>query len=291
MIVAPEGTNRWERRADLCYWAVLDEPCPRRPTRRHRQRLDFAFEGELPLPIERVQPAYAPIDAQRTLACATAREKADEAIGDGVLVLRPASAPAFVLEACGESLDPTRDINLLVHDCTPCAVRRSRARLHAAAALLIGSATVLLLLGMEHRIRALSEVWADLMLQKQAVLEIALPEADVADELAMLAELRRLERSRSPDGPARSNRVGEDVTPALADALASWPPELFARTRRLTASASQIQLIAEIDAIERAELLSQALAEDDRWTAQVPRAESQRGAFLATITLTAGASP
>ena len=289
MSPAPSSSDRptpWMHVADRCYWAILHEPCPSRLGRRDRQRLDFAFEGELPMPIEQVLTTYACIDDQRTLACAVDRRDADEVLDQGALVLRPREPPEFVGAAVPDAFALSGAINFLTGGAAAKPIRRSRTRVRAELAALLCIGTVLLLWGMQRRIDQSRIQVGELSAQRQAEIDRAIPSASVRDELTLLSELRRLERSRAPGAMPAGFEVGQDVTPALAEALQLWPPTLYARTQRLVASAGQLQFQAEVDAIEESELLAQALAQSERWNAGVPRVEAQgRGGFIATITL------
>src|SRR5690606_28215298 len=77
------------------YWAVLDEPCPRRLTARHRARLGYSFESVLPAPIEAVHATYLSA-GDRTIACAIDRDNLEQVRADGALSLHPAAAPDFI---------------------------------------------------------------------------------------------------------------------------------------------------------------------------------------------------
>lgn len=278
--------NSWMHVADRCYWAILHEPCPSRPSRRDRQRLDFAFEGELPMPVEQVLTTYARIDDHRTLACAVDRTQADAALDRGALVLRPGEPPEFVRAAAPDAHARCMTMNFLTGDAAAKPVRRSRLRVRAELAAVLCIGTVLLLWGMQRRIDQSRIQIAQLSAQRQAEIDRAIPSASVRDELTLLSELRKLDRSRAPGAMPAGFEIGQDVTPALAEALRLWPADLHARTHRIVASAGQLQFQTTIDAIEESELLAQALAQSDRWNAGVPRVEAQgRGGFIATITL------
>ena len=276
----------WLHTADRCYWAILHEACRPRPSRRDRLRLDFAFEGELPMPIEEVLTTYVPLDAQRTLACAVDRAQAESALDAGALVLRPGNLPGFVRQATPDIERFMASMNFLDGHAAPKQVRRSRTRVFAEIAVIACLVTGVMLYGMEKRIAHASKRAQDQNLERRAAIEDALPSVAVPDELTLLSRLRQLERSRAPGALPTGLEAGRDITPALAHAMQHWPSDLHARTRRLSASMGQLQLQAEIDAIEDSEQLAQALARSDQWNAGVPRVESQgRGGFLATITL------
>lgn len=280
------STPSWLHTVHHCYWAVLQEQCGARPSRRDRIRLDFAFEGELPTPIEDVLTAYAPLDGQRTLACALHRDQAQSAIDAGALVLSPVDPPEFVRQAMLDIERVIASMNLLAGDAAPRPIRRSKTRVYVEIVAVVCLVTGILLFGMQLRIDNAKKDVHERNLARQAVIEDALPGVGLADELALLSELRRLERSRAPGAIPTGFEAGRDITPALAHALQYWPSDLHARTRRLAASSGQLQLQAEVDAIEESEQLAQALARSEQWNAGVPRVESQgRGGFLATITL------
>lgn len=283
-----QTTPKWRRTAVHCYWAILSEPSRHRTSRRDQIRLDFAFEGELPMPIETVLTAYTPIDGQWTLACAVDRLAAQDALDDGILSLRPCEPPEFVRRAAPDAGDRVASMDFLAGRAAPKPVRRSRWRIRVEIATVLCLVTGVLLLGMQRRIELANQQAHDLGQARQTAIREVLPGASIADELALLSELRRLERSRAPSALPSGLDPNRDITPSLAHALQHWPTDLHARTRRLTASSGQLQLQTEIDAIEDSERLALALAGSDRWKAGVPRVESQgRGGFLATITLEA----
>ena len=280
------STPNWLDTAEHCYWAVLQERCGAAVSRKDRIRLDFAFEGELPMPIEEVITAYAPLDEHRTLACAVDRNQAPSAVDAGALVLRPDNPPEFVQQATPDINSAISPMNFLTGHAAPRPVQRSKVRVCAELAAVVGLVTGILLFGMHQRVNLANKHVQELNLARQTAIEDALPGVGVADELALLSELRQLERSRAPGALPTGLEARRDITPALAHALQHWPSELHARTRRLSTSSGQLQLQTEVDAIEESEQLAQALARSEHWNAGVPRVESQgRGGFLATITL------
>ncbi len=284
----------WLHTTERCYWSILHEPCQPRLSTRDRIRLGFAFEDELPMPLEGIVTAYAPIDGQRTLACGVDRTEVDEALSSGALALRPSQPPAFVTVEFADGNWPRASLDFLTGPTAARPMRRSRLRVSIEIAAVIALVTSLVLLGMQRRIDLLGGQTQDLDLARQALIESALPDAKIADEFTLLSELRRLERSRAPGAMPAELAARQDITPALAQALQSWPRNLHARTRHLAATSDQLQIQTEVDDIEQSEQLAQALAASERWNAGVPRVESQgRGGFLATITLetTPGGTP
>lgn len=278
----------WLHVADRCYWAILHEHCPTRQGRKDRQRLDFAFEGELPMPIEQVLTAYDRIDDKRTLACAIDRSTAEAALESGAVVLQPCEPPEFVQEGIGDTPNALDQMNFLIGDATPRTLRRSRVRFQMELAALLLLFTTMLLFGMQRRIDESRLRAYELATQRQLEIERAIPNARVPDALSLLSELRRFERSRSADAMPPGFEPNRDITPSLAEALSTWPSDLHARTRRLVATADQIQIQTEVEAIEQSESLAQALTQKNSWITGVPRVESQtRGGFIAAITLNA----
>ncbi|MFG0282916.1 MAG: hypothetical protein ACF8R7_00700 [Phycisphaerales bacterium JB039] len=265
------------------YWAVLDEPCPRRLSPRRRARLGFAFESVLPVPIESVHTAYIPIPGG-ALACAMERSDLEQARADGAISLTPASMPDGAGDRLGNDLPPQR-LNLLTGPFEPLSLMRRRRRraVEAVAAMLL--VTAALAIGIQRRIAAssASAVAADQL--RSALLAEVLPRdptSTQAPELRLVAELRRLQRTRAaPSGAIAAT----DAAAPLAALLAAWPADLHVRTRQVRATPTEIQIQVALDAIEDADALAAALGAASGWEARLPQVGPDRArGYLASVT-------
>lgn len=269
------------------YWALLDEPCPRRLTSRQRVRLGYSFESVLPAPIETVHASYIPA-GDRTIACAIDREDLEQIKAGGALSLRPAAAPAFIADQVEPP--PLERLNLLTGAFEPPALARCRRRRAAEAIAALILLTGILALGMQRRIDAAQGGAAAADSIRVAMLADILPPAPgggggQAPELRLVAELRRLQRTR--EAPA-GDLAPPDAAAPLADLLGAWPADLHLRTRQLRATPTEIHLQVAIDAIEEADALAAALGEAPCWQPRLPQVGPERsGGYLASVTLVA----
>lgn len=271
------------------YWALLDEPCPRRLTARQRIRLGYSFESVLPAPIESVHAAYIPA-GDRTIACAMDRNELEQIRADGALSLHPAAVPDFITE--GVDLSSLDRLNLLTGVFEPPVLARRRRRRAAEALAAIILLTAILALGMQRRIDAARASAAAADSARLAMLGDILPPVGApgaggsqAPELRLVAELRRLQRTRqAPVG----DLAPPDAAAPLVDLLAAWPANLHLRTRQLRATPTEIQLQVAIDAIEDADALAAALDRAPGWQPRLPQVGPERaGGYLASVTLVA----
>ncbi len=249
--------------AETLYWAVLNvSALPPASSAKRREQIGFLFERFLPRPIERVHAAYAPLDADRILACGIDIEKLEPIAS---LTLTPDAIPDHVAESVGTP-PPTDSLNLLTGPFEPPRVRALRRRwliqLTAAAILAIA----LLLVGVERRAHAARATAAD---ASDAIVQVHAQVLGLADEpqfSRMTSELRRLRQTRRADG----DLMPRDPTPDLAAWLATWPADPPVQTQSIVASPSAMTITTSATTNDEAQALIDALRSPPRWTQAQP---------------------
>jgi hypothetical protein len=273
---------RWP--AESFYWGVLDASVLDRITlidpRRRDRHLGYLFESSLPLPIEEVHAVYRRVSGDRFIACGVERELLSS-LEPTAAMLGPASLPAAI---AGE-IEPDA-FNLITGAWAPPIVRRLRRLSVIIIVVAMGAGAMLGVLGLERRTRAIRDEVAWLAAEETRIYERALgppsPGAVLPPERLLVAELARLERTRRPDAPATA---ATGVAPILAGLLSHWPAGIQAETSVLSVGSEAVTITAEVPTMADAQALSDALADLDGWTVQLPRTQARSGSVDVTIRL------
>jgi hypothetical protein len=260
------------------YWAVLDTGAlparaARRPAR-HPDKLGYLFEAVLPVPIERVQACYLPMDGRRVLACGMDIDRVAELATQGVLTLGPASVPGFL----GGAPDPGK-INLLHGRFEPGEIGRARGRFVGVCAAAVLACSALILAGQTRRAsfhnlhaRACADATASVYAR------VLPPSAGPLPPAARLtAELRALDRTR---GAHPAEHGPREVAPILAALLARWPADLPVTTETLTVSDTAITLTARLPDSAAAERFERELGAPEGWRMAQPEVRAERDGVL-----------
>lgn len=263
MIRRLEADRSWP--ASHFYWAVLDGsifPGRRRPT---SDQLGYLFEPLVPQPFEELHAVYHPLGNRRYLACAAPSQALQE-LSDNALSLTPESLPAFVSEA----VDPA-GINLLSGPHTPPRIRREAARRWRLATALILLCTLVLVAGLERRVRsaddrrvaseaAIAGVYADVLAGVPAPPGLPL-------SALMQAEWRTLKATRSGTSNVADER---DAAVTLSLLLDRWPENLELQPESVHVNPNSIHIRGQVSDTREVMRLQDALEDFDGWRLATP---------------------
>ncbi|MFG0317811.1 MAG: hypothetical protein ACF8XB_11095 [Planctomycetota bacterium JB042] len=286
------------RPAEEFYFAVLDATGLPRGGRPRRVALDALFEASLPIPVDDVKAIYRPLEGERVLACAIDREALVERTRErpDVVSFGPAEWPDF-LEPLVEAGDDARDLNLLVDDVEPEAIRAHRRRQVNGAVGAGLLAAGLVVVGIERRIAELDRRRAEADAVVSASLDRAFGPAapgvqDAQRRAALVGELRRLkgaERIANAGGDADGEAPG--AVEVLVRLLSAWPPGLEVHVEALNVTGDALTVRALCPDPETADAFARAL--DDvaglsGWRRDPPRFHRGRDVVSVTVRLTRG---
>ncbi|CAG0985484.1 hypothetical protein PHYC_01999 [Phycisphaerales bacterium] len=237
------------------FWALLDAPGVR-------------VRGQLPVgltpglqeylsnPVDAVHAVCAPVAGDRVLVCAARR--ADLAsLEPGVLYLTPGELPPFATD-----LVTAGDLNLLVGEFEPTALRvqRRRQSLMVCAAAVV--CTLLICIGLVRRIN----LWQDQEQQLEAA-RVRLVRSVASGDEGLRQELSSLRKATGTDSlpPA-----AVDSASGLAALLRRWPAITGVEPRTITVTAREITLSVELEGGEPREFL-ETFAAPAGWMLGEPR--------------------
>ncbi|MCA9284394.1 MAG: hypothetical protein KDA22_04215 [Phycisphaerales bacterium] len=280
------------------YWAVLDASMlPRRPGSPSGRQLGYLFEEVLPVPIESVHAVYLPLHGQHYLACGADEALVRAAHDNGALALVPTELPPFVVESAaasgvGGTVDVDR-LNLLTGAFEPHAVGRARRRWLAHVAIAALSVAVLVFVGQWRRATAIDQAARGLAEDRLADLRTALPagqQSAANPELALLAELRQLEQTRTAPPAAMRERSAATI---LAEVMRLWPRSVTARPDSASVSSNAIVLRGTAATSDDAQRLADAFRDLEGWTLEQPqfRAGAEGASFTVTLRPAGEAAP
>lgn len=275
------------------YWSVIDvSTVPKRSRRTgtlpNPVLLDDLFQAELPVPIEDLAAAYAPMEANNVIACALPLPRLTQALADhpALLSLTPAELPPL-LQSLLQPHDSTfapEALNILINGHEPSAVRllrqsgRRRIFAFAAAALALASIGAL---------RRAHDAESQTALLSSATRQAA---SDVTGTDSTLDEsLRSLERERDRLILTRTAQAARalpaDVARSMQTVLSIWPNDLEVRTQTFSANEQSIKLAVEVNDHPAAETLTKALGSLADWTLQSQRTHASGSAIRFDATL------
>lgn len=301
-IEANDGSRHAVLPGDQFYWAVIDQidqpAAGLGVPARHRDAIRFAFEDLLPIPIEEVACAFAPV-GDWFIACGLPREGLSNLINPRTRTLVPATIPPWVLEQAGLPGAPpslARRLNLLTDEHEPPVVRRARRRqvlqIAALAALLVS----LFVAGVQRRIEVLKggEVFAEERI-RAAYARVLPPSSSAQPPAVRLAsELRSLERlTVRPSALGHPEAANFDAALSLSRLLARVP-EMHLATDSLDILPGRATFVAVVSDPDEAQRLAASFdgraSGDHRWRLRQPQVASERGpdgspAVRVTLTL------
>ena len=257
------------------FWARLDAGSLPHQRRRNGQALGYLLEAHLPVPIDDVQTAFAPLTehADQYVACAMRREALAAVLRDHdqSLTLVPESCPQW-LNATALS---THQFNLLHGLFEPPALRNARRLKLVLVMVVILTTAFLVSIGLTRRTSALRrevEAIRDARIQVMAAAVPAVSVGGAGDlgggarqplELRMLAELRSLRQTRGPlplSGGDGSTGDDGDVVESFAQLVAAWPRELHVRTESILITPTSMTLRGFASTSDDVQSLANALA-------------------------------
>lgn len=271
------------------YWSVIEiSTIPERSRRPGSlptsALLDDLFQAELPVSIEELAAAYAPLEANKVIACALPLpllEQARAAHPD-LLSLTPAEIPAL-LQQTGSAIQ-LDSLNILIHRHEPSAVRSLRRSVRQRTLALAAAALALASIGTLRRAHN-AETQASLLSSstRQAASEITGADRTLEESLRSLERERdRLILTRTAQA-ARALPV--DVARSMQTVLAVWPNDLEVRTQAFSANEQNIKLAVDVNDQPAAETLTKALGSLADWTLQSQRTHASGTAIRFDATL------
>lgn len=281
------GSNIVQWPTDRFYWSVLRVPrsLPLHP-RRRQEALAYLFEVELPMPVEQLQVKYFRL-AQRTfVACGIEREACLHEALAAATVLQPESWPAFVsLAVADKTLPPTPPLNLLCGDLEGAPVKRLRRRCIVEALLLVAITVALFVTGILRQSGAIFAHAAVLDEQRAEVINTVLGQRQssgpLPPEQRLIAELRRLERSRNVQ---RIDVAVLDASDTFSRLLSAWPDKQFhVRTQNVLITPEALTVRGTVENADDAAIFVEQLRGVPGWRAGQPRVDSTRDGVLVTL--------
>lgn len=270
------------------YWAVLD-PAPLGKKSIEPAERGYLLEAEVPVALEDLQVAYAPLAGGRVLACAIERDRLREVAGEDTLSVTPASIPVWLPPDARDSVD-TAALEFLVDAFEPAACRRARRRCVLVAAAAVGLATGILALGVVAESRAIDRAIAacdERSVQlTQAALAGAPRRAGLPDGLRLEAERRELRGTRSGDAPAH-----RDVVPVLALALQAWPQGTRTHLDSVGVTAESISLRGQARSAEDYQRVIDGLSALPGWRIGSPQFREAKDGYAFTAELAPTPAP
>jgi hypothetical protein len=257
------------------YWAILDTSrLPPNSRGARRERLEFALERYVPVPLESIHAAFQKLDQDRVLACAVERGLIESEVDASACSLTPAGPPAFAPDADVSGLE------LLSGPFEPPVVSRARARNRIECAVMIVLVASAVSAGLARRAH-----WHDSRRQsaesiQAALIDEVLPGIDAARRTALqlTGELRRLERTRA----GRPTDV-PTIVPQLASMFECWPSDPPAQAESIIVTETSLTIIATLDSIADVATLAAAIDHVPGWTMAQPEVRSSEGRARATI--------
>lgn len=267
--------------ADRLFWAVLHGPSATSSLRHfarrtHQRELEYALEGELPLPLDAVHAVFVPLPDGRVLACAAACEDLHSLSEETSLT--PSELPPWIQT----DVEPA-SIELLTGPFTPRRVVVLRQRWAAASLAIVLLGLTFIIAGLEIRIDTVTAAQKRIHADADAVLVDAGFEGPREQaRLQLLAGVRQLEQSATGQ-PSRSTF---DSMLALSHVLEAWPEDADVSLVSMDASGRTIAITAAAPDATRAGALASALEvvwAEGNWRAQPPDVMRHRGGVRITI--------
>lgn len=254
--------------AERFFWARLDAGSLPRQRRRDRQALGYLLEAHLPVPVDEVQTAFAPItgSADHFIACGMRKDALAETLRDraDALTLVPETWPKW-LDAAALSM---QRLNLLHGAFEPRTLRKARRHALVVWMSLMLACAALLCIGLTRRTAAIRKEIAAIQDARHQVMASVVPAggggvSSQPPELRMLAELRSLRQTRGElQVGGGSGPLGHraDVVESFAQLVAAWPRDLHVRTESVLITPTTMTLRGFVATSDDVQSLANALA-------------------------------
>lgn len=278
------------------HWARLDASTlpaqgmlglRRRPS---SMQLSYLFENVLPLPVDELQVAFAPIRDDTSalgrtyLACGIERSRLSVDLPPGAVSLAPCELHEVEALRDVGAIDPELPgavaLNLLCGDFEPKAIRRlrKRAMIELVAAMLLVAA--LMTCGLYRRAQIIQQGTLSWRQAESEIIQKLLgPESGnpgQPQQVQLTVELRRLRQTRRTDLPASDLATSSGhVIDALTELLHLWP-ETNALTQSLSISPGRIAIRAALPDAEQVQAFVAALEPLPDWQLQQPAIRANR---------------
>ncbi|MCB9848559.1 MAG: hypothetical protein H6814_09110 [Phycisphaeraceae bacterium] len=284
----------------LLYWAAL-EGLPRRV---NDEALRYAFEPQLPAPLEEIEPRFTWIgEAGCWIACGAESERlsdwidANESGNDHIESVRPRGLPPALINKITGIGDRTTSIaqRLEFRSRAFESPRRARRRTIAAAAVILTALTTSALLTTGHLRRADAAIARAELIRTEAVSVAAnalkltgvTPPPGLDPRLALAAERRRLLKTRESVGAAYT---AEDRGGTLTALLAAWPDEVPTVIDRIQLEQDSLTIQGAVRNPQDFEKVSLRLAGfSPSWSKSSSSASKARQGYSFTIQFSPGA--
>lgn len=274
---------------DRFYWGVIDAPkaLPQRP-RRRREALGFLFESSAPVPLDDLHVEYSRIAKGTYVACGVELTAlADDSIADAD-VLRPADWPACVRARLGDvPLPAVPPFNLRSGSAESSRITKARRRCVAEFIAIAMLSCILISIGFERRVADLRVEAGAVDAARAGVYEATLgwkpgDAGALPPEQLLIAELRRLERSRNAEAVEIDL---PDATSSLSRLFGAWPPELHGQVESISITGEAMTVRTLVENSEAAAAFADALNRAPGWSAEQPRIDAVRDGIRVTVRL------
>jgi len=253
--------------AEHCYFAVLDASVLPRSRRRSARHLHYLLESMIPLPVEEVHAAYAPLADDRVLACAVPREVMDRIDPATARRVVPASIPSWV------GAEPERLPNLRFGAAAPPTIHRLRRAAFTVALLGLVAGAALALLRIESRRRSAERV-AQIVQQRAAERLTAVLGRLVLPDLAPLAAAEIELLRRGEDAEKAGGATDADALRMLEEIERVWPKGAAARILAINVTGARVAVEASTPDHATGLVVQHALSKLPLWSLRAPRGES-----------------
>ena len=241
--------------ADEFVWSLMPKPSVLT-----LQSVAYAFEQDVPFPIEHIHIAYcsAPNDDSKILACGLSHERLQQLYDDGTLnehswSLTPSTVPTFAKEL-GEEAALTSALNLLHERWLPKAVKQGQRTVLISAAICLGILLCLFFIGVHLHQRHIQHHINELKSQKTAVLQNIFPaHKDKPAQLFALFTAALRQQAAQENSAQHQDQTNPSII--LQALLRSWPHNIKAEVESLSCSAKRLMLRGKVASLADAQSL------------------------------------
>lgn len=254
---------------EQCMFAELPEPTSRGRIR--QQELIYAFETQLPLPIDQLQMVFATL-GHRVIACACPKSHLQQhrAAYDAAV---PTGLPEWIDASANP--DVRKQLNLLVGDMKPISqIRRSERTMRAACFLLI-TASALFYIGSIRRVQTLNQQAAQAQSRITQMYDRVLPPPSAnnaqPDSIRLATRINQLKATRT----GTESQPPQQIIHTLASTLSDWPASSKAQVRSLVLDPTGLHIEASLPDNEHASSLIHHFRQGTNWKLQSQQISAQ----------------
>lgn len=250
------------------FWALIDAPGA--PAGSLPPGLAADLQDELPVPVDQLHAVCVPTPDGELLVCAARREEL-RAVASRSLSLQPTGLPAFAAHCRA----PHGQLELLVGEFEPLALRHERVRRTLLAAVSLVLCSLILSLGIYRRTETLFS-------QSQAASLAVVACLDQVEPGSTLVSLeKQLERAQAAAGSQPAPEA-TDAGETLASLLAVWPAHVECDISSI--SISPTTMVVALAVADDARPFLEAVRAPDGWRLDEPRIHYTGSATRVSLT-------